>query len=130
MKLILGSQSPRRKEILSNAGYNFEVRVSNVDENVISIFPEDKVKNIAKKKCDALFATSNEDEVILCADTIVVVDFNILEKPKDKDDARKMIETLQGRTHTVYTAVCIKSHERSVCKIWFRTYPNSSRRTY
>ena len=111
MKLILGSQSPRRKESLSNAGYNFEVRVSNVDENVISIFPEDKVKNIAKKKCDALFATSNEDEVILCADTIVVVDFNILEKPKDKDDARKMIETLQGRTHTVYTAVCIKSHE-------------------
>ncbi len=112
MKLILGSQSPRRKEILEMAGYTFEVRVSHVDENVVSIFPEDKVKNIAKKKCEALFSNCGDDEVILCADTIVVIDHAILEKPKDKEDARKMIETLQGRTHTVYTAVYIKSKER------------------
>ena len=110
MKLILASKSPRRKEILAQAGYEFEIVVSNVDENVEEEKAEDKVLAIAKKKGLDIYSKINqaEDSVILSADTIVVLDNIILGKPKDKEDARNMISLLNGKTHQVYTAVYIK----------------------
>lgn len=113
MYLILASKSPRRREILLNAGYNIKISASNVDEVVSEVNPEDKVLAIAKKKgLDVYQRFENDNQaIILSADTIVVIDNEILGKPNDKDDARNMISKLQGRTHNVYTAVYIKSKD-------------------
>lgn len=105
MKLILGSKSPRRAEILKMAGYDFEIIVSNVDEEVDETDPEKKVLEIAKKKARSLKANNG---IILCADTIVLTKENeILGKPKNKDDARRMIELISDDYHYVYTAYVI-----------------------
>lgn len=111
MYLILASKSPRRREILTQAGYSIQIDVSNVDENVEQIFPEDKVMAIARKKGEDVFSRykNNQEAVVLSADTIVVIDNKILGKPKDINEAREMIKLLQGRKHFVYTAVYIKS---------------------
>lgn len=110
MFLVLGSKSPRRKEILKQAGYKFQVNVSNVSEDVAEILPEEKVLAIAKKKGLDIFSRyNNPDVVVLSADTIVVVDNEILGKPKDIVDARRMIHLLAGKKHSVYTAVYIQS---------------------
>lgn len=106
MKIVLGSKSPRRKEILSLMGYNYEVRVSNEEEKYIGNTPIEKVASIAKQKADNLKVSS--DELLICADTIVVLDGKILGKPKDKDDARQMIKALQNHQHIVYTAVVVR----------------------
>lgn len=111
MYLVLASKSPRRKELLELAGYNFKIEVSNVDETVEETNPVDKVMAIAKKKgIDVYNKSNNEEAVILSADTIVVINNQILGKPKDKDDARLMMKMLQNNTHQVYTAVYIKSN--------------------
>lgn len=109
MYLVLASKSPRRKEILANAGYNFKVIVSSVDENVEETSPIEKVGAIARKKGLDVYSKCTQDAVVISADTIVSINDEILGKPKDIDDARKMISMLQGKTHQVYTAVFIKS---------------------
>lgn len=111
MFLILASKSPRRKEILTKAGFRLQIHPSNVDENVVETDPVEKVAAIARKKGLDIFQKHIRDEeaVILSADTIVVIDGEILGKPKDKDEARSMIQKIQGKTHLVYTAVFIKS---------------------
>ena len=113
MYLILASKSPRRREILMNAGYNIRISASNVDETVIETIPEEKVFAIAKKKGLDVYENFKDDSnaVILSADTIVVINNEILGKPKDKEHAREMISKLQGKIHSVYTAVFIKSNE-------------------
>ena len=113
MGLILGSKSPRRKEILEMAGYQFKVIVSDVDENVKANSITDMSLQIAKKKCDAIFKNYREDTII-CADTIVVIDGIVLGKPKDKNDARCMIEKIQNRMHEVYTSVIVKNRNLEV----------------
>lgn len=110
MFLVLASRSPRRRELLTQAGIPFQINVSDVSEEVSEMIPEDKVLAIAKKKGLDIFSKySTPDVVVLSADTIVVVDTQILGKPKDKEDARRMINMLQGRKHDVYTAVYIQS---------------------
>ena len=117
MYLVLASKSPRRKELLELAGYNFKIEVSNVDETVEETNPVDKVMAIAKKKgIDVYNKSNNEEAVILSADTIVVINNQVLGKPKDKDDARLMMKMLQNNTHQVYTAVYIKSN---LSEDWF-----------
>ena len=106
MKIILGSKSPRRKEILSLMGYDYQVRVSEAEEVTDKTNPKDVVASIAKQKANNI--PVKDDELLICADTIVVLDDLILGKPKDKDDAYHMISLIQGRSHYVYTAVCIK----------------------
>lgn len=118
MKIILGSKSPRRKEILEMAGFDFEVLVSDVDENVSETKAEDKVIAIASRKANAIFDIVKNDmknKIIVCADTIVVTkNGEVLEKPKDKEDARRMISEIQGTLHYVYTAYVIKTKEKEV----------------
>ena len=109
MNLILASKSPRRKELLTQAGFQFTIDVSNVDETVEEINPVDKVLAIAKKKGLDVFKKHKEDAIILSADTIVVINDEVLGKPKDKDDARIMIKKLQNNVHQVFTAIYIKS---------------------
>lgn len=105
--IILGSKSPRRQEILKMAGYDFKVVVSDIDENVDADNITDMSLKIAKKKCEAIYK-DYKDDIIICADTIVVLDNIVLGKPKDKDDARYMINMIQGRSHEVYTSVIVR----------------------
>ncbi len=104
MKLVLASKSPRRSEILKNAGIDFTVRVADADETIPDgTKPQDAVVFLAARK--ALAVPRSDDEVVLGADTVVVLDDKILGKPKDKNDAYNMIKSLSGRVHSVFTGV-------------------------
>lgn len=97
-KIILASASPRRKELLTTAGVEFEVLVSEADETVPEgTAPKDAAIMTAEKKALAV-AENSRDSVVIGADTIVVIDGKILGKPKDEADAADMLRTLSGRS--------------------------------
>ena len=111
-RFILASASPRRKEILSNAGFDFEVIVSDADENISEdLTPEKTVEELAKRKALSVWE-SNKDAVVFGCDTVVAVDGKILGKPTDDEDAFNMLRMLSGKVHTVSTGVCICSAEK------------------
>lgn len=113
MKLVLASKSPRRSEILKNAGYEFVVRVADADETIPEgTKPEDVVVFLAARK--AMAVERADDETVLGADTIVVLDNKILGKPKDREDAYNMLKNLSGRVHSVFTGVCIIENGKSM----------------
>lgn len=106
-KLILASASPRRAEILTSVGWDFEKCVADVDESPLpDEKPEDHVKRLALKKAEAV-AEKYKDKLVLGADTIVVIDDKIIGKPKDPDDARRMLKMLSGKWHEVLTGVAL-----------------------
>lgn len=107
MELILASQSPRRRELLTQIGIPFTVRVSNSEEKLIGENPEEIVKGLAFQKAEAVLREAEEGQAVLGADTVVVLDGKILGKPKDEEDAFRMLQDLQGRAHQVYTGVAI-----------------------
>jgi septum formation protein len=112
--LILASQSPRRAELLRNAGIGFEVRPADVDERVrAGEAPPEYVKRLAREKALAVLATAPMGAVVLGADTTVVVDGESLGKPVDAEDARRMLQRLSGRGHQVMTGVCVAWREAS-----------------
>ena len=117
-KLILASNSPRRKELLAGLGLPFEVRVlSGIDESYPDAIPVgDVALHIAGLKADAYRTTMAPDEIIITADTVVIVGDEILGKPVDEADAHRMLRLLSGRTHQVTTGVCI------VAKEWERRF--------
>lgn len=105
MKLVLASKSPRRSEILKIAGIDFTVRVADADETIPEgTSPEDAVVFLAARK--AMAVERAEDETVLGADTVVVLDGEILGKPKNREDAYNMLKSLSGRVHSVFTGVC------------------------
>ncbi len=104
--LVLASRSPRRSELLRQAGLQFIVRIPGVAESRLSgEWPEDYVRRLAVEKARA--ATADPAEFVLAADTVVVADGEVLEKPRCVDDAAHMLRRLSGRTHTVLTGVCL-----------------------
>ncbi len=106
MKLILASASPRRREILKNAGYEFEAIAADADETLPpDVSPEQAVKYLAELKNGA--AAQNNVGIIISADTVVAVGGRLLGKPADEKDAENMLKTLSGRTHSVFTGVCV-----------------------
>jgi len=113
--IILASNSPRRKELLASLDIDFEVKtIKDIDES----FPEgmptsDIALYIAGKKADAYLKVMKDNELIITADTIVVVGDKVLEKPKDAADAHAMLRMLSGRTHTVVTGVCLTARKYS-----------------
>jgi septum formation protein len=125
--LVLASQSPRRAEILRQAGIPFVVRAAPVDETPIAgEAPEDYVRRLAEAKARAVPA--GPSEIVLGADTTVVVDGEILAKPVDADDARRMLTLLSGRRHEVMTGICFRRGEghgvelivdHAVTAVWF-----------
>src|SRR5580658_10155450 len=121
--LVLASQSPRRSEILRQAGISFTVRAAPVDETPLpGECPEDYVQRLAESK--ALAVPSAPGEIVLGADTTVVVDGEMLGKPADAADARRMIAMLEGRRHQVITGICLKRGAETVCDcavthVWF-----------
>ena len=114
-RIILGSASPRRRELLEQIGVEFEVRVSDKEEIYKSSIPEEIVKelslmkaeNVASDLLENIADGSIKDTVVIGADTIVVLDDEILGKPSDEEDAVCMLTRLQGREHWVYTGVAV-----------------------
>lgn len=115
-KLILASKSPRRQALLEGLDLSFEIRLKEVEE----IYPPDlALKDIpsylSELKAAAFQKDLKQDEILITADTIVILGNQILEKPKSIDEARKMLTALSGQTHTVVTGVCIQSpHKKEV----------------
>ena len=115
MKTILASASPRRKELLSLAGIEYEVVVSECEEILPEkILPHDAVMLLAKQKAEDVFSR-NSDCMVIAADTVVALEDKILGKPKDEEDAFNMLSSLSGRQHTVYTGVCIMTKDKTDC---------------
>jgi septum formation protein len=113
MKLILASNSPRRRELLAGLGYPYEVRVlKDIDESSPDTLRGSEVAaHISRVKAEAYRATMAEDEIIITADTIVCLDDKVLGKPCDELEAVAMLKSLSGRTHQVYTGVTLVSAE-------------------
>lgn len=108
MKLILASSSPRRAEILTNAGLPFSVLSSAVDESPYpGEAPTALVQRLANAKADLVTARAVGPAIVLAADTVVVLDDKILGKPRSVEDARHMLHQLSGRTHSVLTGVAL-----------------------
>ena len=110
-RVILASASPRRRELLTLIGIPHEVRPADVDE---SLHHGEAPAVYAERLARAKAATVPPDPAVLAigSDTIVVIDDVVLGKPRDRDDAARMLRTLSGRTHTVYTAVAVRRGER------------------
>ena len=103
MELVLASQSPRRSELLRNAGIPFRVQVAGVDETLqASESPVEYVRRLARAKAHAV-----QGDLVLGADTVVVIDGQILGKPLDSRDATRMLRLLSGRQHQVITGICL-----------------------
>lgn len=109
MRVILASGSPRRKELLKKIYDNFEVIVSDTDENILESNPERIVEELAARKAKAVFdeIDQSEDALVIGADTIVYYDGEVLGKPEDEEDAKAMLSMLSERVHQVYTGVAL-----------------------
>ncbi|WP_312420342.1 Maf family nucleotide pyrophosphatase [Epilithonimonas sp.] len=115
MNLLLASNSPRRKELLTQLGYQFEVVKIDVDESYPSdLKPDEIAEYVSAKKAKAFDV--NENEILLTSDTIVALDQKILLKPKDENEAFEMIKSLSGKVHQVYTAFTIKTIDSEISK--------------
>ena len=106
-KIILASGSPRRKELLLQIGIVPEIIVSHVEEKITSDVPAEVVMSLAEQKAVDVAKEMPEGTVILGSDTVVAVDGKILGKPKSHEEAYEMIRRLAGRSHQVYTGVCL-----------------------
>lgn len=118
-KIILASSSPRRKYILKELGIEFTSIKPNYDEVLDNLnFTYEKIENLAYNKVKCVAQKTNEDEIIIGADTVVVLDKKIMGKPHSKEIAKEMLRDLSGRTHFVVTSICAinpktKQEERS-----------------
>ena len=126
-RLVLASNSPRRKELLRGLGIDFEVRlIRSIDESYPAALPvSDVAVHISKAKSAAYLDTMAENEVVLTADTVVVCDGQILGKPQDAEDARRMLGLLSGKSHEVITGVTLSTlqWQRSFAVttvVWFK----------
>jgi septum formation protein len=112
--LIVASSSPRRQYLMREAGFTFTVEKPEVDESFPPDLPVDQVaKYLAEKKAE-YFRLSMKDEVVLTADTVVILDNKILNKPLDRNEAVEMLSDLSGKAHNVMTGVCILSKEKEI----------------
>ena len=126
MPLILSSNSPRRKELLAGLDIPFEVRViEDIDESYPDSLPTGEIAEYIAQKKAAAYEVGN-DEVLITADTIVVLDDQILGKPADAVEAKQMLRSLSGKTHHVITGVCLKSRDQQhhfsvISEVTFKT---------
>ncbi len=111
--LILASKSPRRSQLLREAGFSFSVKNLDVDESFPPEMPVEEVAAyLARRKALACAHFIEDQEILLAADSVVIVDNSIYNKPEDYDDAFRMIRLLSGRQHSVITGVCLLSAEQ------------------
>ena len=135
MPLILSSNSPRRKELLAGLDIPFEVRViEDIDESYPDTLPTGEIAEYIAQKKAAAYDVGN-DEVLITADTIVVLDDQILGKPADAEEAKQMLRSLSGKTHHVITGVCLKSRDQQhhfsvISEVTFKTLAEEEIRYY
>lgn len=115
-KVLLASNSPRRRELLQRLGIDFEIKVlPDIDETYSSSMPVNEVAEfIAQKKAKSYTDKLKEDELLITADTVVILDNTILGKPADAKEATEMLNKLSGKTHKVITGVCLVSTKKEV----------------
>ena len=115
-KIILASNSPRRKELLAGLDLQFEVRVlKDIDESYPQDLPTLKIAEfISKKKAEAYVETMADDELVITADTVVILGDEVMGKPHDEADAKRMLGELSGQTHQVATGVTLSTKERQM----------------
>ncbi|NBP70613.1 MAG: septum formation protein Maf [Cytophagia bacterium] len=112
--IILASGSPRRQYLLKEAGFEFTVEKPDIDESFPASLPVESVaKYLAERKAE-VFRPRIQNEIVLTADTVVILGNSILNKPADKPEAVRMLQDLSGKTHLVMTGVCIVSKEKEV----------------
>ena len=115
--LLLASASPRRRELLTQIGWQFNVIPTNIDETVATgTPPEQMVAQLALKKARSVFESHPQDTV-LAADTVVAFENRVLGKPQNEEDAKVMLHLLSGREHTVYTGFCICRGSEIHCEV-------------
>jgi septum formation protein len=125
--LILASKSPRRSQLLREAGFEFTVEAFDVDESFSPEMPCEAVAPwLAQKKAQAAAHLIKDQEIILSADSVVILDNQIYNKPADYAEAFSMIRALSGRQHTVVTGVCLLGKEKELVfaghtDVWFAT---------
>ena len=113
---ILASQSPRRQQLLAEMGISFSVQQADIDETPpadINVYEVPQL--LAQKKAEKI-ASTQQEAIIIAADTVVIIDHVILNKPKDKEDAKKMLQLLSGSMHEVVTGVCV--HKKDAINIF------------
>ena len=114
-KIILASQSPRRKQLLEWAEIPFEIIIQSTDESFPANLPSDEIAiHIARNKALAVKAKQQSEQIILAADTIVVLNNEVIGKPKDRDDAIAILSKLSGQKHTVITGVVILNNGNEI----------------
>lgn len=110
-KLILGSASPRRQTLLRALGFDFEIRIKEIDETYPTYLEGKSIALfLAEKKAQAFLKEMNRDELLITADTIVWLNNKMLGKPRDKPEAVKMLSEMSGQKHEVFTAVCLTDY--------------------
>lgn len=107
--LVLASGSPRRKQLMTDAGFRFTIETRPTDEAFPEDMPVDEVAEYLACQKAAEFVADLGNRIVLCADTVVILDDKILNKPQDAADAHRMIRSLAGRSHRVRTGVCLLS---------------------
>jgi len=138
MRLVLASASPRRRDLLRNAGLDFDVQASNiVEEMKAGERPEDFARRAARDKAMHIAAASPRGSLVLGADTVVDIDGEALGKPSDLADAARMLHLLSGRTHQVHTGIClvrapdeVKALEHETTLVTFRELDDGEIRAY
>ncbi len=125
-KLVLVSKSPRRRQLLREAGFRFELRMAEVEEVWPDDLPAEEVAPwLARLKAEgSRHLLQDESEILLTADSVVIIDGEVLGKPASRDEAIAMLERLSGRRHTVITGVCLLSQNRKRVfagrtEVWF-----------
>ena len=110
MSIILASKSPRRQELLSLMGLEFQVITADIDEMIDKSFPiEQEISRLSRQKAEAI---DDNDNIIISADTVVVLGNTVMGKPRDAENARQMLNVLSGKTHRVITAVTVKNGDK------------------
>ena len=136
-KIVLASGSPRRQELLQRIGIKeFDIRVPQTEETYPDgLTPSQVVEYISREKAEAAAALCTDDEIVITADTMVFLDDQRLGKPKDEEDALRMLSALQGRSHTVCTGVSVRQGETVLTesestKVYFRSATEQELRSY
>ena len=111
-KLVLASSSPRRQYLMEESGFTFTTEKPGVDETFPDTLPVEQVARYLAEKKAEFFRLNMKDEIIVAADTVVILDNTIINKPEDRAEAIRMLSALSGRTHRVMTGVCIISKEK------------------
>ena len=114
MKILLGSNSPRRKELLKDLGFDFSVVKIDCEENYPQNLPVSEIAGYLSELKSSAYENLKEDEILLTADTIVVLNETVLGKPENEAQARQMLEKLSGKVHQVFTGITVRTVEKTI----------------